>query len=171
MNTKEGIFVENQKSEDPRVARVLQWLEDEEIPYELHLHDNQQGVTSEDASKALGGVELRQILKSLLLQAKDGSFLGVIMSGNKKISFTNIQKILGQKVSFAKVEDILKQTGYERGGVPPFVFHFANIPAYVDRDVMNNSVVFGSAGSTTSGVGFSPNVFEKIKYTIADIGE
>lgn len=161
----------NKENLDPRVARVLQWLEDEKIPYELHLHDNQEGVTSEDASKALGGVDLKQILKSLLLQAKDGSFLGVIMAGNKKVSFTNIQKILGQKVSFAKVEDILEQTGYERGGVPPFVFHFAGIPAYVDREVMNNSRVFGSAGSATAGVEFSPNVFEKIKYTTADIGE
>lgn len=163
--------IQNKGITDPRVLRVLQWLDEEGIPYEVHLHRDQEGITSEQASEALGGVNLSQILKSLLLQTKDGSFIGVIMAGNKKVSFANIQKILGQKVSFAKIEDILEQTGFERGGVPPFAFYLANIPAYVDKDVMSNSKVFGSAGSVTAGVEFPPSVFEKIKYTIAEIGE
>lgn len=169
MNTERGD--NDPKVTDPRILKVLEWLKDEGIQYELHLHDSKEGVTSEDASEALGGVALGQILKSLLLQAKDGRFLGVIMAGNRKVSFGKIREIIGQKASFAKTEDILKQTGFERGGVPPFAFHFANIPAYVDKDLMNKSEVFGSAGSSTAGIKFSPAAFRKINYVIVDIGE
>lgn len=155
---------------NPNVSIVLNWLDKKEIYYEFIEHKDIEGITSENAGDALG-VDVRYVLKSLLFKKKNGEYIGVIVPGNKRVSLQKLKGIFNQKVSLASPDEIKMNTTYERGGVPPFIFIMKDIPTIVDTSILESEWVYGSAGSSTTGVKFSPKVFESIGYSLDYISE
>ena len=127
------------------------------------------GRKTEDAEKALK-VPRKYILKSLLFKSKD-KYVAAIVTGNKRVNVRKLEKISGlKKLRLATPDEVKAFTGFEIGGVPPFVF-YKLCPAYVDKEVMERDYVIGAAGSEYCGIKFSPRIFKKIGYIVEGIGE
>lgn len=153
---------------EKKVRNLLSWLSAQGISYEFIRHT--RGETTAEASRALR-VEKSTILKCLLFKNEPEEFIGVVITGDRKVSTEQLKKITGKNFKLAPTEDVLRETGFDIGGIPPFAFSIRGITCYVDIAVMSPRWVYGSAGSATSGVKFSPLSFEKIGCKIVNISK
>lgn len=153
---------------EKKIQDLLTWLTTQDINYEFIRHT--RGRTTTEASEALG-VDRSKILKCLLLKGQLDEFIGVIIGGDNRVSLKKLKGITNENFKLASPEDILTQIGYEVGGIPPFAFSISGVPGYVDSNVILHQWVYGSAGSATTGIKFSPLSLEKVGYKTVDVIE
>lgn len=153
---------------EKKIQDLLTWLTTQDINYQFIRHP--KGRTTTEASEALR-IDRSEILKCLLFKDQSEEFIGVIIDGANRVSLKKLKRITNKNFKLASPEDVLVQTGYEIGGIPPFAFSIRSIPGYVDSRVIQHQWVYGSAGSTTTGIKFSSHSLEKVGYKTVDINE
>ena len=76
----------------------------------------------------------------------------LVLPAHKKIDFGKVKTMLNSKsVSFATAEEVQKVTQCIPGGVPPFGNLFG-IPVYMDRELLENTVINFNAGLQTVSI-------------------
>jgi prolyl-tRNA editing enzyme YbaK/EbsC (Cys-tRNA(Pro) deacylase) len=110
----------------------------------------QETPTVSSAAQALDCAE-DQIIKSVLFMVNVDSGqvpAVVITNGSVPIDYHKLSGVFGisrRRIRLASPETVLAYTGYPAGGVPPFGYPTA-IATYIDRHVLEQSVVYGGAG-------------------------
>lgn len=130
----------------PAVQRVMMALGDagiETTPMEFA----ESTRTAEDAARAIG-VEVGQIVKSLLFMRGDEPVLALV-SGSNRASLPKLESALGGSVRRADAETVRSATGYAIGGVPP-LGHPAPLRTLVDADLLHYDTVYAAAGTPNS---------------------
>ena len=103
-------------------------------------------VTSEDVKREFGLDELKKIVKSIVVVDKNlEKPLLLVLRGDKKIDFKKLEKIMNKKYRLAKPNEVLKITGYEVGGVPPFGLK-NKIETWLDESVLEVDEVTSGGG-------------------------
>ena len=73
----------------------------------------------EEAAGILG-IRPADIVKSLVVKHKDGSFLFALVPGDRQISWPKLRALLGvNKLSLPAADTAFEATGYERGTITP----------------------------------------------------
>ena len=123
-------------------------LDREKIVYEVLEH--KAVYTSEEAAK-VRGTQLKQGCKALICKA-DGSFIQVVVPGDKEIDLEKVKKELKLKdVNLANADDVKRIAGCSIGAVPPFGNLFG-IKVYFDKKVQENDDVAFNAGLHTKSI-------------------
>jgi prolyl-tRNA editing enzyme YbaK/EbsC (Cys-tRNA(Pro) deacylase) len=112
--------------------------------------------TSELAAQKLG-VATGQIAKSILMKGKDEVFRMILCAGDRKISTTQLKKLIGVKARMATAEEVFEATGFRPGGVSPF--GITGIDVFIDESLSEYATVYPSAGNDASGV---PVTFDRL---------
>lgn len=112
--------------------------------------------TSELAAQKLG-VETGQIAKSILMKGKDDVFRMILCAGDRKISTSQLKKLIGVKARMASAEEVFETTGFRPGGVSPF--GVTGMDIYIDESLEEYATVYPSAGNDASGV---PTTFQRL---------
>ncbi len=112
--------------------------------------------TSELAAQKLG-VATGQIAKSILMKGKDEIFRMILCAGDKKISTSQLKKLIGVKARMATADEVFETTGFRPGGVSPF--GVSGIDIFIDESLAEYETVYPSAGNDASGV---PTNFERL---------
>jgi len=100
--------------------------------------------TSASAAESVG-CEISQIAKSIVLKGEERYYV-VVLSGDKRIDLKKASATLRDTLRLAKPEEILEQTGYPVGGVPPFG-HANSLKILVDKSLLRFEEVYSSGGS------------------------
>jgi len=100
--------------------------------------------TAEDAAVAVG-VEVGQIVKSLVFLAGDEPVLALV-SGANRLDAAKLQAVCDGAVRRADADRVRAATGYAIGGIPP-LGHATPLPIYCDRDLLRFDVVWAAAGT------------------------
>ncbi|HID04419.1 MAG TPA: YbaK/EbsC family protein [Candidatus Caldiarchaeum subterraneum] len=100
--------------------------------------------TSSSAAKAVG-CDVAQIAKSIVLKGGE-SYYVVVLSGDRKIDIGRASAFLNEETRLARAGEILEQTGYPVGGVPPFG-HANPLKILVDKSLLRFEEVYSSGGS------------------------
>ena len=101
--------------------------------------------TVEDASRAVGA-PAEEILKSLIFLVDERPIL-VLMSGANRVDARAVgREAKGKKVKMATPEYVFDNFGFRVGGVPPIGYP-VHIPALLDEDLFQYSVVWSAAGT------------------------
>lgn len=103
--------------------------------------------TAEAAARAVGA-PLGSIVKSLVFLA-DGAPLLVLVSGDQRADVKGLRATLGlskRRLRIAQPAEVLEQTGFEVGGVPP-VGHREPLRTLIDRTLSRFDTVWAAAGS------------------------
>lgn len=115
---------------------------------ELTVREFPEGTrTAEDAARAIG-VEVGQIVKSLIFQI-DGDIVVALVSGPNRLDEARLAAAAGRAgagVGRVDAGAVREATGYPIGGVPPFG-HPRPIATYVDEDLLAYGEVWASAGT------------------------
>ena len=125
--------------------------------FELWLLDSGIGVsvkqfpagtrTAVDAAHAVG-CDVGQIVKSLVFVAA-GRPVVALVSGANRLDERRLGAAAGEPVEKAGADVVRSATGYSIGGVPPFG-HATEVPVFMDRDLLQHSVVWAAAGRPDS---------------------
>jgi Cys-tRNA(Pro)/Cys-tRNA(Cys) deacylase len=97
----------------------------------------------EEAAGILG-IRPADIVKSLVVKHKDGSFLFALIPGDRQISWPKLRTLVGvNKLSLPPADVALDATGYERGTITP-LGSTNNWPVYADATVTGRRISMGA---------------------------
>jgi prolyl-tRNA editing enzyme YbaK/EbsC (Cys-tRNA(Pro) deacylase) len=115
-----------------------------ELGLEVEVHELEASTrTAHDAAAAVG-VDVGQIVKSLVFVDRDGPFL-CLCAGDRRVDTSK----LGADVRQARGEEVREATGFAIGGVPP-VGHDRAIRTVVDSSLSRFETVWCAAGTPHS---------------------
>src|SRR5437763_3753069 len=113
---------------------------------EVHAREFSQGTrTAADAATAIG-VELGQIVKSLVFGADDEVVVALV-SGENLLDGHKLAEAAGATETWREDADTVRETtGFHVGGVPPFG-HRGPLRVFVDRDLLDYDELWAAAGT------------------------
>jgi len=106
--------------------------------------------TAETAARAVDAPQ-GSIVKSLIFLA-DGAPLLVLVSGDQRADVKQLRATLGlskRRLRIARPPEVLEQTGFEVGGVPP-VGHISPVRTLIDRTLSRFDTVWAAAGTANA---------------------
>jgi Cys-tRNA(Pro) deacylase len=118
----------------------------EALGFTVEVHEFPDGTrTAEDAARAIG-VEVGQIVKSLVFLA-DGAPVVALVSGANQLDEAKLAVAAGaSSTGRASAEQVREATGYPVGGVPPFG-HASPLRTFIDTDLLGYDEVWAAAGT------------------------
>lgn len=118
------------------------------------------GKESKKVSEILD-VELKNVIKSLLVFLDNIPVL-TVLRGDNMLDLKKLEKLTGKKPVLARAKDI-KRLGFEFGGIPCIG---SELKMIVDRRVLEEEYVIGSAGSPYVGVRIKPEDLVRINSAV-----
>ena len=124
----------------------------------------------EEAARILG-IEPGDIVKSLVVKHKDGSFLFALVPGDRQISWPKLRALIGvNKLSLPAADVALAATGYERGTITPLGSTVA-WPVYADRTITGRRISMGAGEHGVSAFVDADALTAALAAVVADISE
>jgi prolyl-tRNA editing enzyme YbaK/EbsC (Cys-tRNA(Pro) deacylase) len=136
----------------PAVARVQEALRALGVPVDVQVLADSTRTAAEAAAAC--GVEVGQIVKSLVFLADDEPIL-VLVSGRNRADERRLAALTGRRIRRADAAAVRAATGYAIGGVPP-VGHPRPLRALVDRDLLGYDRVIAAAGTPHAVFAITP---------------
>lgn len=123
------------------MSAALEAVEKAGLAHEVVRH-GPAGSVAEAALKQ--GVEVHDVVKTLVVRRADGDFLFVLVPGGRSISWPKLRALLGVKrLSLPDAETAKAATGYERGTITPFGATTA-WPVIADETVRGRTINLGA---------------------------
>jgi Cys-tRNA(Pro) deacylase len=128
---------------------------------DIDVHEFPDGTrTAEDAARAIG-VEVAQIVKSLVFLA-DGSPVVALVSGSNQLDEKKLAVAAGASTTGrATAEQVREATGFPVGGVPP-IGHTSPLPIFVDEDLLAYEEVWAAAGTPHLNFAIAPKDLARV---------
>lgn len=97
----------------------------------------------EEAARIMG-ITPADIVKSLVVKHRDGSFLFALVPGDRQISWPKLRALLGvNKLSMPPADIAFEATGYERGTITP-LGSSKPWPVYADSSIAGRRISMGA---------------------------
>jgi Cys-tRNA(Pro)/Cys-tRNA(Cys) deacylase len=117
------------------------------------------------------GIQTADIVKSLVVKHKDGTFLFALIPGDRQISWPKLRELIGvNKLSMPSAEAALAATGYERGTITP-VGADGDWPVYADESIRGKRISMGAGAHGRSAFLDADSLIAAYRATVADISE
>src|SRR4051794_23175667 len=135
---------------------------------DLDVHEFPDGTrTAEDAARAIG-VEVGQIVKSLVFLA-DGAPVVALVSGANQLDEKKLASAAGAaSTKRATAEQVREATGFPVGGVPP-LGHSSELAIFVDEDLLGFDEVWAAAGTPHLNFAIAPD--DLVRVTGGRVGD
>lgn len=129
------------------IVDVHNWLQSCGVPHEIFLIED-PGMRAERTADILG-LESNLVAKTVVLNGDDSHFAALV-AGDAQIDFEKIKEVTGKmQVSLARPKDVLEKTGFLLGVTPP-VAHEEDLTLYIDKKLMEQDVVYTTAGEVSA---------------------
>ena len=141
------------------------------VPYKV-LEQAHRAMNVEEAA-AERGVEIRQVVKTLLTRRPDGEHLIALVRGDQRLSLKKLARVVGVKrLEMAPEPDVPRITGYQIGAVAPLGLRRSDLPIYVDQHITEEPRVSISAGRHDTGLELNTDdLIRAVEGEVADITE
>jgi Cys-tRNA(Pro)/Cys-tRNA(Cys) deacylase len=124
----------------------------------------------EEAAGILG-ISPGDIVKSLVVKHKDGSFLFALIPGDRQISWPKLRTLVGvNKLSLPPAEVALEATGYERGTITP-LGSTKPWPVYADATITGRRISMGAGAHGYSAFVDADALTTALDAVVADISD
>lgn len=124
----------------------------------------------EEAAGILG-ITPADIVKSLVVKHKDGSFLFALVPGDRQISWPKLRSLVGvNKLSLPPADVALEATGYERGTITPLGSTRA-WPVYADAAITGRRISMGAGQHGYSAFVDADALTTALGAVVADISD
>lgn len=110
--------------------------------------------TAVEAAEAVSS-SVSQIVKSLVFQTSQKKPILILTSGSNQVDENLVSERLGEQIRFADADFVRQHTGFAIGGVSPFGLAEA-IPIFLDRDLLEHSLIWAAAGSSHAVFSIKP---------------
>src|SRR6476620_8911538 len=124
----------------------------------------------EEAAEILG-ISPADIVKSLVVKHKDGSFLFALIPGDRQISWPKLRSLVGvNKLSMPPADVAVDATGYERGTITPLGSTTA-WPVYADATIAGRRLSMGAGAHGYSAFVDADALTAALEAVVADISD
>jgi prolyl-tRNA editing enzyme YbaK/EbsC (Cys-tRNA(Pro) deacylase) len=131
------------------------------IPYEEIGHTPVKTTDDSARERAAAGWTKGVGSKNILFHAK-GKFYLIVTAASKQIKARIFKKEFGTKdIRFAYDDEVMTQTGCTSGSVPPFGHPSANLPIYLDKDILSAEWFMFNPGDHTRSIRLRPAGLEQ----------
>ena len=97
---------------------ALRALEGTDLTFEVQRTERAR---SAEESASFQGIELGQLLRTIVIRRGEGDYVFVLVPGGRQIDWPKLRAHLGVKrLSLPDAEEAKAATGYERGAITPF---------------------------------------------------
>jgi Cys-tRNA(Pro) deacylase len=128
-------------------------------------------VRSVEQAAAQAGVEVRDVVKTIVVRRGEGDFVFVLVPGDRAISWPKLRALLGvNRLSLPDAVTARDATGYERGTITPFGSTTA-WPVVADQRLAGRQVRLGAGEHDTAVVLAADDVTRVLGATVADVTE
>jgi conserved hypothetical protein len=118
---------------------------------------------------AVRGIEVRDLVKTIVVRRGDGDYIFVLVPGDREFSWSKLRSLLGvSRLSMPDAAEAKQATGYERGTITPFGATHP-WPVFADSAIIGR---FISMGGGAHGVGVKLRADDAIAVlgaTVADL--
>ena len=137
---------------------------------EVQLVERAAARSLEEAAGILG-ITPSEIVKSLVVKHKDGSFLFALIPGDRQISWPKLRSLLGvNKLSLPPADVALEATGYERGTITP-LGSTRPWPVYADQSIAGRRISIGAGEHGYSAFVDADALVSALDAVLADISD
>jgi Cys-tRNA(Pro)/Cys-tRNA(Cys) deacylase len=141
-----------------------------ELGLDIDLVERGPASSLEEAAAALG-VSPSEVVKSLVVKRKDGTFAFALVPGDRQISWPKLRAVVGvNKLSLPDAATAFAATGYERGTITPLGSSTA-WPVYADERMLGTRVSLGGGEHHTTFFVDADALCDALGATVADITE
>ena len=107
-------------------------------------------------------LKAENVFKTLVAKGDKNGVLVAVINGNQKLNLKSIAKVSGnKKIALIPVKDLLKLTGYIRGGCSPIGMK-KPFPVFLDESASNFETIYVNAGMRGILVNLEPKDLLKI---------
>ena len=157
LNGSAGEFV-NMSKRFP-VTPATSYLDKLGIVYEKHSYDYQRK-GSDVAAEGLG-VNLHEVVKTLIMQRDDDEPIIVLQHGDMEVSLKDLARQIGAKgVQPCDVKDAQRHTGYLVGGISPFGTQ-RQMPIYAEETILQMPKFYINGGQRGFIIEITPVEIQK----------
>nr|WP_210768484.1 YbaK/EbsC family protein [Arthrobacter sp. E3] len=115
------------------------------------------------------GIDVADIVKSLVVKRSDGAFLFALVPGGRSISWPKLRAVVGvNKLQMPAADLALAATGYERGTITPLGSTTA-WPVFADESIRGRRVSMGAGEHGYSLFVEADALITALNATVADI--
>ncbi|WP_461164786.1 aminoacyl-tRNA deacylase [Arthrobacter sp. R4-81] len=137
---------------------------------QIQLVERPPAKTLEEAAAILG-IRPSDIVKSLVIKHKDGSFFFALVPGDRQISWPKLRSLLGvNKLSLPAADVAFEATGYERGTITPLGSTTA-WPVFADKSIAGRRISLGAGQHGYSAFVDADALTAALGAVVADISE
>ena len=137
------------------------------VPYRLVVT---QPANSAEESAQLQGIELGQLLRTIVVRRAADDYLFVLVPGGRRFDWPKLRTHLGTKrLSLPDADEAKTATGYERGAITPFGSNSA-WPVIVDTAVLGEEFVAIGGGRRGVQIHIAPaELIAATNATVVDV--
>ncbi len=125
--------------------------------------------TSAEESARFQGIELHQLLRTIVLRRGENDYVFVLVPGGRAIDWPKLRNHLGiSRISLPEKEEATSATGYERGAITPFGAT-TRWPVIADASIdLSGKVAIGGGGH---GINLHLVGSDLVAYLSADVAD
>ncbi|KAA9301868.1 MULTISPECIES: Cys-tRNA(Pro) deacylase [Aerococcus] len=137
-------------------TNAMRIVEEAGIAYEHHEYDyDEDHLSGRDAAKH-SDLPAEQMFKTIVCQAKPRDYYVFVLPILEELNLKQRARIAGvKKLELLPLKDLLKVTGYVRGGCSPVGMKQA-LPTYIDQASLAYAMIYVSAGKRGFQLGLAP---------------
>ena len=125
--------------------------------------------SSAEQSAALQGIEVRQLIRSIVVRRGADDYVFVLVPGGRQIDWPKLREHLGtRRLSLPDEVEAKKATGYERGAITPFG-SAGSWPVVADTTILDVEVV--AIGGGARGVNLHLTPGDVVRACAADVAD
>jgi Cys-tRNA(Pro) deacylase len=145
---------------------ALQALEGTDLAFDVIRTER---ASSAEESASFQGIELHQLLRTIVLRRGENDYLFVLVPGGRSIDWPKLRSHLGvSRLSLPDKDEAKAATGYERGSITPFGSH-TGWPVIVDASVQKkDKVAIGGGGH---GINLHVTAGDLVDFLKADVAD
>jgi Cys-tRNA(Pro) deacylase len=137
---------------------------------EVQIVERMAARSLEEAAGILG-ITPADIVKSLVVKHKDGTFLFALIPGDRQISWPKLRALVGvNKLSLPPADVALDATGYERGTITP-LGSTNPWPVYADSTITGRRISMGAGEHGYSAFVEADALTSALGAVVADISD
>ena len=146
--------------------RALDALDSRGLPARILTYGR---VHSVEEAAAACGVEVADVVKTLVIRRASEDYVLVLVPGDRSLSWKKLRALLGiSRISLPDADEARRATGYERGTITPLGL---DLPVIADEHIRGRQITLGS-GIHGRAVGLDADALvEAFQATAADVTE
>lgn len=142
-------------------TNAMRLLDSKNIPYNIISYNIDDGLIDGESVAKKIGKDVEEVYKTLVTQGKNEIYVFIIPV-NKHLDLKKAAKVTDEKkIELIHVDDILKTTGYIRGGCSPIGMKKA-YPSFIQKESLNLQEIIISGGKIGLQIKLNPRDLENI---------